>query len=227
MKFQQAELLIPTNKDTITLLPGESIIYIEDKPYLQWHDLIDIRVPLFNDPSILLTKRVISPLHGVNPRSILTQIDKDWWNRTRKRVYESSGNFCRCCRTHKSFQRGYPKNIDAHELYDVNYETGESTLKCIVPLCSSMCHQGVHFGRLTAQRDSGKIQEKTFYSIISYCNSVLKEAGLPRKNWNAEVNDNTNNIPWSQWHLTLNINGERKEFYSLYKNEDELNAAYS
>ena len=205
---------------------GESVQYIQDKPYLCWHDLIDIKVPLFEDPSILHTKRIPAPLHFQNPRSILTKIDENWWDRTRKRVYESSNNHCRCCGIHKSKQVGFPKNIDAHELYDINYKTGEVKLKAIVPLCASACHKGVHFGRLTAQFESGKIQPKTYYQIISYCNTVLSNAGLPKKNWDATVNDNLHNVPWEAWHLTLIIDGKEQKFYSLFKDQADLEAHY-
>lgn len=209
------------------LLPGERIEYDEEgRKYLCWHDLIDIRVPLFDDPSILLTPRVPTPLHHRAPRAILSEIDQDWWDRTRRRVYSSSDDHCRCCGVHKSQQPGWSKNIDAHELYDINYETGEMKLKAIVPLCASGCHAGIHFGRLTAQYESGKIQPKTYYQTISYCNTVLAKANLPAKNWDATVNDNVNSIPWSQWHLTLVIEGKEQKFYSLYKDQKDLEAHY-
>lgn len=199
---------------------------LNEQKYLEWHDLIDIKVPLFKDPSILLTPRVIAPLHHRNPRSILTQIDEDWWNRTRRKVYEAQDLHCACCGVHQKDQIGWVKNqLDAHELYEINYETGEVKLKAIVPLCKA-CHNGCHFGRLTAQFESGKIQPKTYYQIISYCNTVLSNAGLPKKNWDTTVNDNYANIPWEQWHLTLIINGEEQKFYSLYKDQADLEAHY-
>lgn len=205
---------------------NEKIVNIDGKPYLEWYDLIDIRVPLYKKPELLLGTRVPLPLWGVNPRSILTQIDRDWWTRTRRRVYESSADYCIACGCHKSKQIGYPKNIDAHEVYDIDWKTGKVTLKEIVPLCSSGCHQYIHFGRLFAQRDAGKIQEKTFYSIISHGNSVLEEAKLPRKNLDPNVDDNVYNIPWEQWRLVLTINGEEQSFYSLYKDKADLEAHY-
>ena len=222
--FQQAPIPM---YDESGLLPGEHIDYDEEgRKYLCWHDLIDIRVPLFDDPSILLTKRIPQPLHHRNPRSILTEIDADWWDRTRRRVYCSSGDHCRCCGVHKTDQLGWSKNIDAHELYDINYQTGEMRLKAIVPLCASGCHAGVHFGRLTAQYEAGKIQPRTYYQTISYCNTVLDKANLPAKNWDATVNDNIYNIPWSSWHLTLVIDGKEQKFYSLYKDQADLESHY-
>lgn len=210
----------------LTLKDSDKIIEIDGKKYLTWHDLIDIKVPLFNEPETLLGSRVPLPLWGVNPRSILTKIDKDWWTRTRQRVYESSSNYCRACGKHKSEQIGYPKNIDAHEVYDIDWKTGRVTLKEIIPLCSSGCHPYIHFGRLFAQRDAGKIQDKTFYSVISHGNTILKKAGLPQKNLDPTVDDNVYHLDWNAFHLDLTIEGEEKSFYSLYKDEEELKAHY-
>lgn len=224
--FKQADIPISKGSDP-QLRPNEQIVEIDGKRYVQWHDLIDIRVPLFTDANLLHSKRVVLPLHGRAPRAILTQIDKDWWDRTRKRVYEIPGRHCHCCGVHQSQQAGYVKNqMDCHEVYAVNYELGESTIAYFTCLCK-MCHSGIHFGRLTAQRDSGKIQEKSFYAVVSHCNSVLRRAELPLKNWDTAVDDNIYKIPWDKWHLSLVINGEKKDFYSLYKNEEELNAAYA
>lgn len=213
------------------VLLGSAPIYAqqvkeEDKKYLEWHDIIDIKVPLFTDPSLLLCPRVPLPLHGRNPRSILTEIDEDWWNRTRQKVYESQNRHCACCGVHQSEQLGWTRNqLDAHELYDINYQTGEMQLKAIAPLCK-WCHNYIHFGRLTAQYEAGKIQEQTFHSIISHGNTILKKAGLPQKNLDASVDDNKYQVPWENWHLTLTIEGEAKEFYSLFKDENELNEYY-
>lgn len=224
--FKQAD--IPVCKSVeLQLRDNEQIVEIDGKKFVQWHDLIDIRVPLFNDPSLLLTKRVVLPLHGLAPRTILTELDKEWWDRTRQRVYAIPGRHCHCCGVHQSQQKGWVRNqMDCHEVYSVNYDIGESTIAYFTCLCK-FCHNGIHFGRLTAQRDSGKIQEKTFYSIVSHCNSILKNAGLPRKNWDATIDDNVSNVLWKDWHLRLIIDGEIKDYYSLFKNEDELNAYYA
>lgn len=210
----------------LVLRENETIQYINEKPYLCWHDLIDVRVPLFTDPSLLHCPRVPLPLHFQNPRSILTKIDKDWWDRTRKRVYESQQRHCACCGVHQSKQKGYIKNqLDAHELYNIDYKTGKVELFAIVSLCK-WCHNSIHFGRLTAQYEAGKIQDKVYYGIISHANSILRQNNLPPKNWDATIDDNIYQIPWDKWHLELTINGEKQQFYSLFKDEAELLASY-
>lgn len=199
---------------------------LNEKKYLEWVDIIPVKVPLFKNPELLLGSRVPTPLHYRNPRSIITEIDEDWWNRTRAKVYESQDRHCACCGVHQDQQKGWVRGqLDAHEVYDIDWTTGAVRLKEIVPLCK-FCHNAIHFGRLTAQLQSGKIQEKTYYSIVQHANTILKNAGLPQKNWNVEVNDNIHDIPWEQWRLILNINGTDQEFYSLYKNQEELEASY-
>lgn len=198
----------------------------EEKKYLEWHDLIDIKVPLFVDPSILLGSRVPTPLHHQNPRNILTQIDEDWWNRTRQKVYAAQDRHCMCCGVHQSKQIGWVRNqLDAHEVYDIDWRTGRVTLKCIVALCKA-CHNFVHFGRLFAQHDAGKIQDKTFYSILSHGNTVLEKAELPKKNLDPDVDDNIYGLQWGDFHLDLTIKGKEQSFYSLYKDQADLEAHY-
>lgn len=205
---------------------SHKIVEEKDKVYETWYDLIDIKVPKFADPSILLCPRVPTPLHHRNPRSILSEIDEEWWNRTRRRVYDSFDKRCACCGVHQDSQNGWVRGqLDAHEYYDIDYTTGEVRLNMIVPLCK-YCHNYIHFGRLFAQHESGKIQDKTFYSIISHGNTILQKAGLPMKNLDPTVDDNVNNIDWSKWKMILTINGEDKEFYSLYKNQEELEKHY-
>lgn len=210
----------------ITGINKNEIIIMDDVRYKVFHDIIDVYIPLDTCPDILQCKRVPMPLWGVNPRSILTQIDENWWDRVRMQVYDAQERHCACCGVHQKDQIGWVKNqLDAHELYDIDYSTGTMRLKAIVPLCKT-CHAGIHFGRLTAKYESGEIQPKTYYQTISYCNTVLKNAVLPPKNWDATVNDNVSNIPWKDWKLILTIEGEDKEFHSLYENEEQLRASY-
>lgn len=199
---------------------------LSEKKYLEWHDIIDIKVPLFTDPSILLSPRVPTPLHHQNPRSILTKLDEEWWNRTRRKVYAAQDFHCACCGVHQDQQKGWVRGqLDAHELYDIDWTTGEVRLAAIIPLCK-FCHNAIHFGRLTAQYESGKLQEKTFRAIKSHANTLLAEYNLPRKNWNVDINDNINNLPWEAFRLTLTIEGKDQSFYSLYKDQADLEAHY-
>ena len=88
------------------------------------------------------------------------------------------------------------------------------------------CHNSCHYGRLTAQFESGKIREEYFLSIIQHANTLLAINSLPQKNWDVTVDDNIYQIEWRKWNLVLEINGLEKRFYSLYKNKEELEKAY-
>ena len=197
-----------------------------NKKFEEWHDIIDVKVPLISSPAILHCPRIPLPLHFINPRSILTEYDKTWWDRTRKKVYEVSGFKCMCCGVEKSKIKGYPKYLDAHEMYYIDYKTGRVELRYIVSLCHTRCHPAIHFGRLTAQHESGKITDKEFMSVLSYANTLLAKNNLPAKNWNAETDDNICNIPWKQWYLALNINGKEERFYSKFTCKEELEEYY-
>ena len=198
----------------------------EDKKYLEWHDLIDIKVPLFKDPSLLLGSRVPTPLHHRAPRNILSEFDEEWWNRTRRKVYAAQDYHCFCCGVHQDHQGGWVRGqLDCHEVYDIDWKTGRMTLKELVGLCKQ-CHSYIHFGRLFAQRDAGKIQDKTFYAIISHGNTVLDKAGLPQKNLDPTIDDNVYKLSWDAFHLDLTIEGKEQSFYSLYKDEEDLKAHY-
>ena len=190
-----------------------------------WHDIIDISVPLHAVPSVLIMPRVPLPLHHRSPRRILSEIDPDWWVRTRKRVYDVQGRHCAVCGIHEYYQKGYRKSLEAHELYTIDYRTGTMTLLGIVPLCS-FCHRYVHYGLLSHWHDTGQIAEKTYYEILGHGNAICKAFNLPQKNLDPEVDDNIFHVPWKEWHLDLVIEGKVQSFYSLYEDQDELEASY-
>ena len=197
-----------------------------NKKFEEWHDIIDIKVPLIPSPAILHCPRIPLPLHHINPRSILTEIDKGWWDRTRKRVYEASNYRCMCCGTDKAHIKGFPKYLDAHEMYYIEYGTGRVELRYIVSLCHTRCHPAIHFGRLTAEHDAGRIKDKEFIAILSHANTLLAKNNLSPKNWDVTVNDNIGNVPWKNWYLALNINGKEERFYSKFSCKEELDEFY-
>jgi hypothetical protein len=193
----------------------------------EWHDIIPIKVPLIPSANLLHCPRIPTPLHGVNPRTIINAIDNNWWDRTRKKVYEVSNYKCMCCGVDKSNIKGYPKYLDAHELYSIDYQTGKVKLVYIVALCHTMCHKAIHFGRLTNEFEKGKISDKHFYGVLSHANTLLHENGLPAKDWDVNKNNNVCNVPWENWHLEMEINGEIQRFYSQWKSQEEQDEYYA
>lgn len=190
-----------------------------------WHDLIDINVPFGKVPMALLMPRVPLPLHHRNPRSILAGIDRGWWDRTRRKVYEVQNQHCAICGCHKQYQISRRKILEAHELYDIDYTTGTVRLIGILPLCP-VCHHAIHFHLWQTWLEQGKITPQQHQAVIDHADRILMENGLPMKNWDVTVNDNRHNIPWNEWKMILTINGQDQEFYSLYKDEEDLAAHY-
>ena len=103
-----------------------------------------ISVPCWKAPDedgapILEMPNIPAPLHQLAPRTVM---GKGLWDRARKRCYFEAGYKCQACG--KELGRG---ECDAHELYDINYITGESKLSRLVCLCHPCHRQGIHSGR--------------------------------------------------------------------------------
>lgn len=95
--------------------------------------------PKDNGAKILTMPNIPMPLHMLAPRTVL---GKTTWDHMRKKCYYEAGYKCQACG--KILDRG---QCHAHELYTVNYETGDSKFERCVCLCE-MCHvRGIHSGR--------------------------------------------------------------------------------
>ena len=84
---------------------------------------------------ILLHPNIPKPLHGVNPRSLMN--DK-WWDDQRHKAYRVKDFHCHSCGIHKLVAKE-KQWLEAHEIYEINYEQGTATFKEIVALCH-YCH---------------------------------------------------------------------------------------
>ena len=182
-------------------------------------------------PEILSQPNIPQPLHGLSPRVINGDA---WWNATRKEVYARYDYHCIACGVHKTEAQG-PKWLEAHEVYDFDYAKGIATVKSIEPLCH-YCHNFIHSGRLEAIINKEKsvdevctILEHGFYYLslkglkcfpgtlefakkLGYSSLLIEAYALPKVI-----------VPWEKWRLVFN----GKEYFSLYKNEEEYNKHYS
>ena len=93
----------------------------------------------------------------------------------------------------------YHQWLEAHEDYDIDYETGEVNIKQIIPLCHS-CHNFIHSGRLWMVNHVG---------IKHRCTSISLG--------DVDIAD------WDEWHLVL----EGEKYYSKFKNYEEWEEFYS
>lgn len=79
------------------------------------------------------------PLHMQNPRNLL---GATMWGRIRKECYARADTTCEICG-----EKQEPGHCDAHEIYDIDYETGTATFRRAVCTCR-LCHRyGIHTGR--------------------------------------------------------------------------------
>ena len=177
------------------------------------------------DPSILLHANVPKPLHGLNPRTLL---GRKWWDVTRRSAYARQDNTCRACGIHKD-QARFRKHLEAHESYEIDYQSGRSEMIEVNALCHA-CHQFIHSGRLVAQLAAGQISAGKFLDVLSHGFKVLASANLApavhtlraayagklllqQQNafipaWLAGLQNpgkpDTTGAPWWGWHLVLN-----------------------
>jgi len=159
--------------------------------------------PKFIRPELLLHPNIPKPLHHVNPRSIL---GKTWWYEQKQKAYKENNYCCWACGVHKS-EAKYHEWLEAHEHYDINYETGCVKLKEIVALCHS-CHNSIHDGRMEMQLRRGEIAEEKFVDILGHKYEILRKYEVfPNKK---EI---TKTCKWKEWHLLL----EGKKYYTPYK----------
>lgn len=181
-------------------------------------------------PEILCHPNIPLPLHGLSPRSINGQA---WWDLTRKEVYLKYNQHCLACGVHRSEAKKH-KWLEAHEFYNIDYTKGTMSVKSIEPLCH-YCHNFIHSGRL--QAIYGKEKSLTeVVEILEHGFQVLAKSKLQcfpgTLDFALQVKANTFNvsaykvkceIPWEKWRLVWN----GKEYFSKFKNEEELNKFYS
>ena len=80
-------------------------------------------------PKILAHPNIPKPLHGISPRTIMGD---DWWNKTRQEVYKKYDYHCIACGVAKEDAKKH-QWLEAHEFWNINYETGICTVESIEP----------------------------------------------------------------------------------------------
>ena len=169
-------------------------------------------------PELLLHPNIPKPLHGVAPRTVL---GLNWWNRERRKVYASTFFHCEACGVHKQGAKSR-QWLEAHEVYEIDYERGRMVYLRSVPLCHH-CHNYIHDGRLQWLLKEGKISHAKYVSILQHGEEVLRKAGLNKQNridrdaQASEMIINGTMAPWSQWRLVI----ESVEYPPMFNSYEE------
>jgi len=177
---------------------------------------IELKERPFPDASILLHPNIPKPLHLLNPRTLL---GVDWWNTNRRLAYAKHDYHYFACGIEKK-EALYHHWLEAHEMYNINYQTGEVVFIELVAL-RYCCHNYIHDGRM-----SNMIMQKTFLKndydfIIARGDKILKAAGLPIKKqmYIKQANENMHpeyfkHCEWKDWHLIINGVNYGQRFHS-------------
>lgn len=126
--------------------------------------------PLFKRPELLRHGYIPRPLSGVSPREIMGQ---EWWDGQRKEAYAGNNGHCWACGV-------LSDGLDAHEVYEYDYQRAIATFKEVVALCKN-CHAFVHLGH-TKNTES----ERRFRAVAKHGHRVLKKAGL-KASWHVRM----------------------------------------
>ena len=166
-------------------------------------------------PEILLQGNVPKPLHGVAPRVVL---GNQWWEKTRRKAYRSTGYHCVACGVSK-FQARFHKWLEAHEIYETDYLLGRMYYKETVPLCHA-CHNYIHSGRLATLLEKRQISGERYAIVIRHGDKVLRNAGLIPKR---HVEDLEEGPAWEDWRLVI----DGVEYPPKFKTFEEWKAAFN
>lgn len=142
--------------------------------------------PEKNDARVLGMPNIPKPLHSLAPRTVL---GKHVWDQMRRATYAKADYVCEACgeRCDKGF-------MDAHELYDIDYEHANETFVRTIGLCRA-CHRlGIHTGRaLTLYEKNSPLmsKDKLLFGAEHAFSTIAK--------WNKEHPDDEPIRVYSTW----------------------------
>jgi hypothetical protein len=183
-------------------------------------------------PEILCHPNIPKPLHGVAPREIKGQT---WWDKARQEAYIRYNYHCAACGINKKEAKKH-QWLEAHEFWDIDYNTGVCEIKSIEPLCH-YCHNFIHSGRLSMIMGKDK-SKKEVIDILEHGFNVLSKNNLKAFSftvdfaksigartfdvqcYNTTINEN---LKWNDFRLIF----EGKEYRSKFKNMSEWKSFYN
>lgn len=127
-------------------------------------------VPQGDGAPILTMPNVPKPLHSLAPRTIMGATA---WKEAREACYEACNRHCEVCGAECG-----PGKMDAHELYDYDFEKCEARFNRLVGLCKS-CHGIIHSGRMLTM-----FHNHNFYYTKDYLLTSLERSFELVQKWN-------------------------------------------
>jgi len=171
----------------------------------------------FPDPSILLHPQIPKPLHLLNPRTILGQV---WWDDARRTAYWLHMYHCHACGIDGNKAAYFPV-LEAHEMYSIDYTTGQVEFIDVVALCHA-CHNFIHQGRMVMITGKGEMEPEKFAAIMEHGTRLLVRSGI--------VDDRTSKLEvlreqgklcsWEDYHLVVNGVNHGQRFKSMEEWEE-------
>ena len=127
-------------------------------------------------PQILGQPLIPTPLHGLNPRSIMGRAK---WDVMRRQVYAKYGHTC-AARGVRARDAKLKKYLEAHESFEINCAKKQMTLNSMEPLCHA-CHASVHTGLLDVKLQAGEVDKEPAVDIPGHgaCETVSPVGKLP------------------------------------------------
>lgn len=109
---------------------------------------------------LLQPKALPTTVHYQNLRKLLP---KSVWDKIRNQVYESANHQCELC--------GVKRRLEAHEIWNFDFNHKTQTLQNIVALCSN-CHRIQHANLLKLHSDKGIVDIE---KVVKHFNNLSNE----------------------------------------------------
>jgi hypothetical protein len=131
-------------------------------------------------------------MHGLSPRTIKGQ---EWWDEQRQIAYAKTEYCCAACGVSKN-EAKYHLWLEAHELYEIDYDSGRMLFVEIVALCHS-CHNYIHSGRMKALVNKGEMTEEKRADILMHGDALIEKAKLKKPRIPSKCAE------WGKWRLVM------------------------
>jgi hypothetical protein len=153
------------------------------------------------------------------------------WDVMRKKIYAKHEYTCAACGVHsrKAIIKQY---LEAHELFEINWQTRNMKLIGMEPLCHA-CHSFIHSGLLEVRLMHRKVTPEHVATILGHGVGILEASGLrvpPStdhlcKKLGLQHGMKVSKAPratgWRGWSMTW----EGKNYPALYNSESEWQSA--